>query len=86
MQSSANALLFDLITGRAAEVGGQEIRLFPGHIPQPSVQDDCVVWRFDKPVRVSTPGPDAKVSEVRQYRDRVEFSVWPWADVRIEFE
>jgi hypothetical protein len=86
VQSSANALLFDLITGRAVDLGGQEVRLSPGHIPQPSVVGDCVVWTFEKPVRVSTPGPDARINEIRQYRDCVSFEVWPWADVRIEFE
>jgi hypothetical protein len=39
---------------------------------------------FPEPVKVSTPGPDSRLSEIRQYKDRIEFSVWPFADVTIE--
>jgi hypothetical protein len=49
-------------------------------------RDDHVEWRFAEPVRVSTPGPDSSVSVVRQYRDRIEFDVWPWASVVVEFK
>ena len=39
---------------------------------------------FPEPVKVSTPGPDSRLSEIRQYKDRIEFDVWPWASVVIE--
>jgi len=37
-------------------------------------------------VRVATPGPDAWITTVKQYRDRIEFSVRRCVDVRSEFE
>jgi hypothetical protein len=53
--------------------------------PQWKIVGDYIEWTFAEPVRVSTPGPDSRISVVKQYRDRIEFSVRPWADVRIEF-
>ncbi len=64
---------------------GRTIRLNQPAVPTAVRRDDHVEWRFSEPVRVSTPGPDSRISSVRQYRDRIEFSVWPWADVKVEF-
>jgi hypothetical protein len=47
---------------------------------------DHIVWRFPEAVKVSVPGPDSWITTIKQYRDAIEFSVRPWADVRIEFE
>jgi hypothetical protein len=86
VQSSAPALVFDLITGKSVDVGGQSIRLSSAALPEPVVVGDCIEWRFAEPVRVSTPGPDARISVLKQWRDHLEFAVRPWADVRIDFE
>lgn len=53
-------------------------------MPRIEKGDDCLKYIFDEPLRVSTPGPDAKLSEIRHYEDRIEFSVWPFVDVVIE--
>ena len=55
-------------------------------VPTAVIEGDCLVWTFPEPVKVSTPGPDSRLREIRQYRDRIEFELWPWASVRIEFE
>ena len=47
---------------------------------------DHVEWKFSEPLRVAMPGPDSSLSNVRQYKDRIEFEIWPWASVRIEFD
>jgi hypothetical protein len=39
---------------------------------------------FPEPVRVSTPGPDSSLREIRQYRDKITAEIWPWMDVEIE--
>jgi hypothetical protein len=67
-------------------LGGREIRLSKPVVPTAVIDGDCLVWKFAEPVKVSTPGPDSRLREVRQYRDRIEFELWPWASVRIEFE
>ena len=66
-------------------MGGREIRLDNPAVPVAVRKSDHVEWRFAEPVRVSTPGPDSRVSVVRQYRDRIEFDVGIWASIRIEF-
>ena len=55
-------------------------------VPTAVIEGDCLVWTFPEQVKVSTPGPDSRLREVRQYRDQIEFELWPWASVRIEFE
>jgi len=86
VESSANATIFDLFHAGKVTVGGMAIRLGSCALPTPVVQGDYIAWVFPQAVRVSTPGPDSSVSEIRQYRDRIEFRVGLWADVRIEFE
>ena len=67
-------------------MGGREIRLAQPVLPVAVRESDHVRWVFRHPVKVATPGPDSSVTEIRQYRDRIEFRVGMWADVRIEFE
>jgi hypothetical protein len=86
VQSPVNGLLFDLFHGGKVSFGGREIRLDKPVVPTAVIEGDCLVWTFPDPVKVSTPGPDSRLREVRQYRDRIEFELWPWASVRIEFE
>jgi hypothetical protein len=86
VKSTANAMLFDLFHTGRLEVGGRTIQLRELILPVGTREKDHVVWRFPEAVRVATPGPDAWITTVRQYRDRIEFSVRPFADVRIEFE
>ena len=86
MKSSANAMIFDLFHAGKVDVGGREIRLGSCALPAPVVQDNYIAWVFPQAVKVATPGPDSSVSEIRQYRDRIEFRVGLWADVRIEFQ
>ena len=84
IQSPVPGLLFDLFHGGSVSIGGRELRLDRPAVPVPVVDGDCLRWVFPEPVKVSTPGPDSRVSEIRQYRDRIEFDVWPWASVVIE--
>ncbi len=86
IKSEVPGLLFDLFHGGSVSIGGRELRLDRPAVPVPVVDGDCLRWVFPEPVKVSTPGPDSSLKEIRQYRDRIEFSVRPWADVRIEFE
>lgn len=82
----ANALIWELFHSGRLNIGGREIRLGVQELPVPRVQGEAVVWKFSKPVKVATPGPDANLNEISQYRDRIEFTVWPWADVVIKTE
>ena len=86
MQSSANRILFDLFHGGEVSFSGRTIRLSNPVLPVAVRKGDRIDWTFPEPVRVSTPGPDSRISVVRQYRDRIEFDVWPWASVRVEFQ
>jgi len=61
------------------------MRLENPALPVAVRKSDHVEWRFAEPVRVSTPGPDSKVTTVRQYRDRIEFEVGIWASVVVYF-
>ena len=85
VQSSIPGLLFDLWHGGSLVVGGRELRIDSLVLPVGVREADHIVWTFPEPVRVQTPGPDGKLSSIKQYRDRLEFSVFPWAAVRIEF-
>jgi len=84
IKTPVNEMIWQLFHDGRVVIAGREIRLGVRQLPVPSVVGDAVVWRFPQPVRVSTPGPDSSVSEIKQYRDRIEFSVWPWAEIRIE--
>jgi hypothetical protein len=86
VKSPVNAYLYDLLHGGSVTLGGREIRLEALVLPQAVRAKDCIVWTFAEPIKVSTPGPDSRVSEIRQYRDRILLTVWPWAEIRIEFE
>lgn len=84
IKSEVPGLLFDLFHGGSVSIGGRELRLDRPAVPVPVVDGDCLRWVFPEPMKVSTPGPDSRLSEIRQYKDRIEFSVWPFADVTIE--
>ena len=84
MQSAVPGLLFDLIhTGRVS-LGGRELRLENPALPVPVKEADHIRWVFKTPVKVSTPGPDSSVREIKQYRNRIVAEVWPWATIEIE--
>lgn len=77
-------LLFDLFhTGRLA-FGGHEVYLARPVLPEIVREADHIRWVFREPISVETPGPNSKLREVRQYRDRIEFQLWPWAEVTIK--
>lgn len=65
-------------------MAGRELRLERPAVPVPVVEADHIRWKFPEPVRIATPGPDSSLSEIRQYRDRIEATIWPWATVVIE--
>lgn len=87
IDSAVNATIFDLFHAGTITVSGLDIRLDRlAVLPVPVRKSDYISWHLQTPLRVSTPGPDSSISEIRQYRDRIEFSIWPWADVVLEFE
>ncbi len=87
IRTAANATIFDLFHAGMVTVSGIDIRLDRlSVLPVPVRKIDHISWQLQTPIRVSTPGPDSRITEIRQYRDRIEFSVWPWADVVLEFE
>ena len=67
-------------------MGGQTIYLDSPALPVPVKRADHIEWTFPEPIKVETPGPNSRLSAVRQYRDRIEFTVHPWAVVRIDFD
>ena len=85
VQSSVPAFLYDLLHSGVATIGGRELRIESLVLPVGVRESDHIRWEFPEAVRVQTPGPDGKLSSIKQYRDRLEFSVFPWAAVRIEF-
>ena len=54
--------------------------------PEPIREADRIRWVFREPIGVETPGPNSQLREVLQYRDRVELTIWPWANVVVRFE
>ena len=84
IQSPVPGLLFDLFHGGSVSIAGRELRLDRPAVPVPVVESDHIRWVFPEPVKVSTPGPDSSLSEIRQYRDKICFEIWPWASVVIE--
>jgi hypothetical protein len=59
------------------------VRLGSGALPVAVRESDHIRWVFSKPVSVETPGPNATIGEVRQYKDRIEFTVGMWASIVI---
>ena len=86
MQSPVNGYLFDLFHAGQLSLAGRTIYLQNPALPVPVQRADHVEWRFSEPIRVGVLGPDVKISVVRQYRDRIEFSAWPYAEFRIDFD
>ena len=84
LRSEVPGLLFDLFHGGKVSVAGRELRLERPAVPVPVIEADHICWTFPEPVKISTPGPDSKLSEIRHYRDRIEATVWPWATIEIE--
>ena len=84
IQSPVPGLLFDLFHGGAVSIGGRELRLARPAVPVPVIDGDCLRWTFPEPVKIETPGPDSSLREIRQYRDRIEATIWPWATIEIE--
>jgi hypothetical protein len=84
VQSSIPSLLFDLFHSGKVSLGGRELRLDNPVLPVAVREADHIRWVFPEPVRVSTPGPDSRVREIKQYRDRITAEIWPWATIEIE--
>ncbi len=86
IHTAANATIFDLFHAGTVTVSGVDIQLDRlSVLPVPVRKPDHISWQLQTPIRVSTPGPDSRITEIRQYRDKIEFSVWPWAEVVLEF-
>jgi hypothetical protein len=79
-------MLYDLFHEGTLEVGGRTLYLDRPALPVPVKESDSIRWVFKEPIGIETPGPNSKLREVRQYRDRVEFTIWPWADVTVRIE
>tara|TARA_R110000822_G_scaffold288333_1_gene409644 strand:- start:753 stop:1004 length:252 start_codon:yes stop_codon:yes gene_type:complete len=77
-------LLFDLFHGGRVSVGGRELYLAEAALPVPVRETDHIRWVFPSPVRVSTPGPDSRLREIKQYRNKIVAEIWPWATIEIE--
>ncbi len=65
-------------------IGDLELSLERPALPAPVREADHIRWVFPEPVSVETPGPNSRLREVKQFRDRIEFTVWPFADVVIK--
>ncbi len=85
VKSPVNALLFDLFHGGRLSIGGREVYLDQPALPVPVKQSDHIRWTFPESIKVSTPGPDSRISMILQYRDKLIFEVWPWAQVVVRF-
>jgi len=78
-------MLFDLFHGGTLEVGGRTLFLARPVLPEPVRELDRIRWVFREPIGIETLGPNSKLREVLQYRDRVELQIWPWAQVVVRF-
>lgn len=78
-------LIFDLLHGGKCKIKGYAIYMEKIEVPVPTKMADYVQWKFKTPLKVSTPGPDQPVLDIRQYRDRIEIDVQFWANIRIRF-
>ena len=65
-------------------MGGRELRLERPVLPVPVREVDHIRWVFPEAIRVSTPGPDSRLREIKQYRDRITAELWPWTTIEIE--
>ena len=83
VQSSVPSLLFKLIHGGEVTIGGRAFRIDNPVLPVVERKDDYLLWTFSEPLRVSTPGPDGRINEIKQYADKITISVFPWAFVTI---
>ncbi len=82
--ASVNEIIFDLFHSGQCVIAGYTLYVDSCVLPVPEKFKDCVRWRFPQAVKVSTPGPDSQIGDVLQYRDRIEFNVWPWASIRLD--
>ena len=86
VSSPVNSMLYDLFHGGRLVVSGHEIYIAHPVLPVAVREADHLCWTFPEDVTVETPGPNSKISSVKQYRNRIEFSIYPWAFVTIVFE
>lgn len=84
VKSSVPGMLFDLFHSGKLSVGGRTLYLDQPALPVPVKKVDHIVWTFPESIKVSTPGPDSRVSMILQFRDKLIFEVWPWAQVTIK--
>ena len=84
LKSLIPGLLFDLFHGGSVTIGGRELRLENPVLPQAVREVDHIRWVFSEPIKVSTPGPDSRLREIKQYRDRITAELWPWTTIEIE--
>lgn len=64
-------------------IGGRVFHIDNPVLPVVVRESDHIVWTFSDPLRVSTPGPDGRINEIKQYADKITISVFPWAFVTI---
>jgi hypothetical protein len=76
-------MLFQLFFDGKVTIGGHEVYIDNPQLPVATKMKDFVQWEFKSPLKVSTPGPDSSINVVRQYKDRIEFELWPWANVKL---
>lgn len=79
------AVLFQLFHEGWILIGQHKLYMADPQLPIATKMTDHVLWKFAAPVKVTTPGPDSTIGNIKQYRDRLEFDIWPWATVTITF-
>ncbi len=79
VQTSLPQLLFDLLFAGKLIVGGREVRIESLVLPVVTRVADHLLWSFHEPLRISTPGPDSRINEIKQYRDKITIAIFPWA-------
>lgn len=67
-------------------IEGRTIYCSNPQLPVATKKPDHILWQFKSPMKVSTPGPDSSVGDIKQYKDRIEFEIWPWATVKLVFK
>ena len=82
---SIGETLFDLFHGGSITLEGRKIYVADPQLPVATKKTDHVLWQFKSPVKVSTPGPDSSIGDIKQYRDRLEFEIAFWASVTVRF-